>query len=656
MNVRIVCTLMFMLCGLASAQVAPGFTAANQAISQAPGTGLSLSGQTAPGSNLWKITDAASVANNHTWRGNVHLNSTAYNFSYFGQSRDIGAPHVPLSGQGWTVSSGLVFNYTSNLAGIGQLISGNVTKNGAGDFAAMYLYPTWMGGDGAGADEGQNGISLNGGQATAYYRGTVRTTTGTGDTHPALAFTPTTTLPSGQIVNNRNAVSSWNYLIDTADVVLSGNYAGNSKKASLGGKIALLPVSNNVAVDTGRCSFGNPSTISPKTGYPAAGNTTDASPTLNQPVSRTVTCWVMNGLHLSKGYAWIADDDANEQVNIADVTRNANGTDTVTFTAAQAHGLYAVFVQNPKLHGCLRSVTDYNLYQRDDDILVFGAYDPTHLEVVYRQGTQYSADWPFTGDTAAKNTDPYQVHPCAQILAADQDGQLVQLEQNDIPFAVGSTVSSPWPTSTHQAMLILRHNFESPNNRGVPSSVANVNGFGPGFTGRASLLALNSLGPISYFTNAANPLTPPTGIQMLGSFTNNLVLQSPRHSRAPLSPLMCDSTVLCLAYALDPGVTNLCLLNSYSYVLSICQNVAGGYWDFAGINGSDIRASGVRVTGGTSATGSYLRYDGTHYIGSKIQMGDMPAAGITKTITITPTSGTCTLTVQNGLITGTSGC
>ena len=80
---------------------------------------------------------------------------------------------MPSGPTNWAVTVGLDIDDTASNKGIGELFSGHHTKAGIGDGPVGYLYYSDYLGSVAGADEGQGGVFIGGGEAVQTYTGTV---------------------------------------------------------------------------------------------------------------------------------------------------------------------------------------------------------------------------------------------------------------------------------------------------------------------------------------------------------------------------------------------------------------------------------------------------------------------------------------------------
>jgi hypothetical protein len=140
---------------------------------------------------------------------------------------------------GWRVEKVDTEFFNVATRGISQAHSLTMNKHAAGDTMGSYNYVYSDGGSTALSDEAIKGDALEMGETSGYFHGTVGSTSGTGDTVPALKF-----------VSGNDWTTDGAPLLDISKGSISGLITGPSQRLPGSGYLYTFPVDNEVPLST----------------------------------------------------------------------------------------------------------------------------------------------------------------------------------------------------------------------------------------------------------------------------------------------------------------------------------------------------------------------------------------------------------------------
>ena len=303
--------------------------------------------------------------------------------------------------------------------GISQAHSLFLYKHAVGDTMGNYNYVYSDGGSTALSDESIKGDALDMGETTGYFHGTIASTTGTGDTVPALKF-----------VSGNNWTTDGAPLLDISQGKLSGRITG-AGPAVAGSTLGILKVENALPLSTawGVCDSEIPNNnlvqkaapftcnVRLRAGNFAAGGTICVSGP-NYPEQARITA------------ASAANEDRQ---SITIEVRNPNSAGANIFQGGVC-GQYISFDAN-------LAVTGYRT-----SYYAFGAVDPHQLIYGYNLKGQVIADLPMASEAerfGIQGRDGYHLYPGCEVITNRSLKADPVCEVNEVPWGVGDLVEAP---------------------------------------------------------------------------------------------------------------------------------------------------------------------------------------------------------------------
>jgi len=444
--------------------------------------------------------------------GNDSFGTEDFIFNSSGFGKDIGfTDGISADDSGVRAGFGPTITTNCNSSGICQAMHITNNHNGAGDTAIILSGSGsghTSGGYKAGSDEGVGGVVIEDTQYLDFCTGTITSTTGLGDIAP--------------VVECANPLVNDGYLVDTSQTILAGNLTGTG---------SAIWDSNPISIQQLSVS----STVVPSTGIASTTTSVVSSTILGVPQSQSVTVTVVSGT-LTTGLAWFVSPFQPEQVKITGVV----GT-TVTLLSAGPHPPGSFLIQGGT-HGILSFDDDLSMSGVFTDFLVVGGADASHLLIAYPSVNGLSEDsLPIPGTMAASLTSGFHVHPGARIVSLAADNLTIVTEQNDVTWAAGDAVVSPFPASYHEDIFFAGS---------TQSSMADPSFGSQSFFARTSGAgATQAYRPFSYVNSFARShyfpvgtLAAPTPFVSSGPIGNSFEFDDP----IPDSPDRCaGGTVLC---------------------------------------------------------------------------------------------------------------
>lgn len=375
--------------------------------------------------------------------------------------------------------------------GIGEGLHIDLNAHKTGDVSGLRIGESGVGAIAGGAidvsGEGVTPIIVDGTQQTDYFRGTVTTTTGTGDTAPVIAY-----------ASGFASMIGDGWIVDASKPIVSGTLNGLSvlwnTVSSSGASLGLLPTSTVNTPSDGICVT---------TTYLQAG------PALQAPFSQTGSCTVSGGLALPVGagpFRVMIGSFSPEPGVLTNVSAVSGGVQTFTLLAIRPHEVGSYII-----HGGTQGVNifanDLSMANDPTEIIVLGATDSTHEIIEMRNMS--GAGIPYLGAMAETTTSAFTVYPGTAIASLMRDGVTATLSENLIPFTVGDTVWSFPPLSYLENGYTIFSTQTSPDNPSRNGAGYVATSAGIGWNGSHPAFRFNNFSPASHYIQRGGWLSPP---------------------------------------------------------------------------------------------------------------------------------------------------
>jgi hypothetical protein len=370
--------------------------------------------------------------------------------SNFGPGHNVGNPvSFTGGGVGWRVIVGVDLELRAYSSGIAQAMHLTCTHYGSGDTACIdagnnegFSPCMWVDASG----EGCVGININGDQFACIATGTITSTIGTGDPNPVFNISPVNCNGAQELIND-------GIIIDTSDTIVT---------TALQGSVSTVWETNQFFI--GELAV-TPSSVVQSTGMCVITAAIPASTLLDIYQTQNFTCTEHDGLPLTVGHVFLANDGTPEQGDILTVSAPSGGTQTGTISTAKYHpvGSY-IFQGGTQGFGDFQDdITQVGLHSV---VYVLGAPDTSHLLIAHREGGQFRGqNLPMIGAEPAALTlrGNIIVHPGALCLITNMGNSQCTLEHNTIAWHAGDGFSSPTGLITNENGLVYTSTQSAPD-------------------------------------------------------------------------------------------------------------------------------------------------------------------------------------------------
>jgi hypothetical protein len=432
--------------------------------------------------------DGPSGADGHTSQAARRVDMTA-----FGPGLSLG------NLGGWRVHKIDVGFFTISARGISQARSLIMQKHASGDTMGTFDYVYSDGGSTALSDEAIKGYAVDMGETSGYFHGTVASTTGTGDTAPALAF-----------VSGNDWTTDGAPLLDISKGTISGHITGPSAPLQGSAYLGTFPVDNDLPLTTawGICNDPIPWNHLVQTATP-------------------VTCRVSLKLGQFEpgGTVCVTGPNYPEQAPITDAGPVLDGTQTITLSLRNSNEAGANILQGGLCGQYISFDANLALSGYRTSYYAFGAIDPHHLIFGQALFGYTRGGLPMLSEAekfGVPGRNGYHLYPGCEVIDNKSIKADPVCEPNSVAWSVGDTIEAPHNVSVNTVGLFAQVTQNTPANGSLSSGdLILFNGMGavgPNFIARRTI----NNNPYKLFNTYGGLLPAPDMHRVEGYFNSGL--------------------------------------------------------------------------------------------------------------------------------------
>ena len=415
---------------------------------------------------------------------------------------------------GWTISHVIEAPHiVFGTGGIDQYESANVTKNGTGDLAGLYLY-VFGGGRSAQSDEGVTGITVESGEIDGYFHGTVEGRSGDELTLGETANAPhgwkytcagcmLLDISKGTIAGrldggSRHFGDTYLYELPTAGVTDAGMPARLPLTKAWCRSLVAIPATAQAGVGTSRtidCVLGEVGRGKP--GFSAGGVVTIAGPSYPEQARLLATGQPVRGVQ-----------------SLTILARNPNPAGALIFAGGVA-GQAVSFDANLAATGFRTSY------------YAFGSVDGVHL--IYGSqsgGSVLNHQLPRPGAEAEQPDSGFHLYPGAEVVANTAGAASPVLEPNGVAWEVGDTVENPRFQSYGGVGIRDVCRETTPTDQENTSSCMMLEVSGPGVSGTYHPFRIVNHMPLSMYRQGGGVLDAVPAMSLEGAYGDILTMHN----------------------------------------------------------------------------------------------------------------------------------
>ena len=320
---------------------------------------------------------------------------------------------------GWRVNKVDVEFLNSAVRGITQAHSLFLNKHAAGDTMGTYNYVYSDGGSTALSDESIKGEAIDMGETSGYFHGTIASTTGAGDTAPALKF-----------VSGNNWTTDGAPLLDITKGRVSGLITGPSQPLKGSGYLSTFPVDNNLPLTTawGICSDEVPS---------------NKLVQVNTPFTCNVT--LKHGQFQAGGMVCVSGPNYPEQAPITAAGPAHDGMQSITVSLRNPNEKGANIFQGGLCGQYISFDANFAVSGYRSSYYAFGTLDPHHL--IYGMNIKgVMSGLPLASEAekfGVAGLNGYHLYPGCEVVTNKSLAADPVCEPNSVPWAVGDAIEAP---------------------------------------------------------------------------------------------------------------------------------------------------------------------------------------------------------------------
>jgi hypothetical protein len=413
---------------------------------------------------------------------------------------------------GWTITHVVEAPHVVfGTSGIDQYLGADITKNGTGDLAGLYLY-VYGGGRAAQSDEGVTGLTVESGEIPGYFHGAIASGGAPGATSLNLTDDPA-------------APHDWKYTCNGCMLldITKGAIAGN-----LNGKAVPMPGTYLMQLPTTRDSVnGFPSPLPLTKSWCTLTAAIPPTNTAGVGTPRTVDCALgsIGGSTpaFSAGQiATIAGKYYPEQVLISQAGTPVAGVQSLTFAARNPNPAGSILFQGGIAGQSLSFDDNLSFTGFRSSYYVFGSLDGTNL--IY--GSQIAGDLtpghvlPRAGADAETTSSGFHLYPSAEIVANSAQPSAPTLEPNAVPWGDGDVVENPRFQSYGGFGIRDLCQAYTPSDEGVSSGCMILQTIGAGVAGTYRPFRLINHNPVGLYVSGGGKLGAVPAFATEGPFSD----------------------------------------------------------------------------------------------------------------------------------------
>jgi len=336
------------------------------------------------------------------------------------------------------------------------------TKHAVGDTMGTYDYVYSDGGSTALSDEAIKGEAVGMGETSGYFHGTIASTSGRGDTAPALKF-----------VSGNNWTTDGAPLLDISKGTLSGHITGPSAPLPGSTYLSTFPVDNPVPITTawGVCNTEIPNNKLTQTNAPFTCNVT-----------------LKQGAFEAKGLVCVTGPNYPEQAPITEASRPSSGSQTITISVRNPNAAGSTILQGGPCGQYISFDANLDATGYRSSYYAFGATDAHHIIYgVNIRGKLKGNYLPMSGSEAEQfgvaGFNGYHLYPGCEVITNRTFAANPICEPNAVPWAAGDQIEAPHNVAVNMVGLTADIVQNTPAN-GSLSSGDLITIHGPGTSGR----------------------------------------------------------------------------------------------------------------------------------------------------------------------------
>jgi len=406
---------------------------------------------------------------------------------------------------GWTVHKLYVDYMNVASRGISQADSLVFVKHAAGDTMASYRYLFSDGGSTALSDEAIKGDAMDLGETTGYFHGAISSTSGAGDTKPALAF-----------VSGNNWTTDGAPLLNISKGTISGHLTGNSTPLPGSTYLNTLPVDNALPLTTAWGVCAQPISFRKQ---------------LQTNIAFTCAVTLRTGRFHAGGEVCVTGPNYPEQAPITAAEAPINGTQSITIAIRYPNAAGATILQGGVCGQYLSFDANLAATGYRSSYYAFGALDPHHL--IYgmnMRGGLAGNTVPIQGSEAERpgiaGFDGYHLYPGCEVITNQSFAANPICEPNSVPWSAGDLVEAPHNVAVNVVGRYTNVVQNTPSN-GSLSAGEILTLHGPGAVGRTFIGHRTINGnPYTLFTPFGGAFEAPDLHRIEGYFSNGLAFNA----------------------------------------------------------------------------------------------------------------------------------
>lgn len=524
---------------------------------------------------------------------------------------------------GWLVTKQTEQNCNFYVRGITQCQNINLFSTKVGDEAGAYIYAHCSGGNYSQSDEGCDPLTAESIEDVNYFRGTIGSTTGTGDTFPGLTY-----------VSGKTSTTDGGILLDISRGTIVGSLNGSSTPfGNSSFFLNKLPVTGvTLPLST---AYGTTPSITIPVG------TADSRTSITIPVTLGTIGGTAHAF--TTGIACVAGIQYPEQGMITSAPAAVSGVQTITITVRNENQSGATIFQGGICGQYISADADFALSQMRTTYFAFGSLTGSDMIYAYEvNGCICNSTLPEVGNqmwTTTGSGAGFHLYPGAEIVANTTTGAAPKLEVNATPWAVGDTIENPnYMAMTQTAFAgIVSQNSINPPGR-FNSGGMRIGLFGYGIAGYnfSGINITNGGPPHTAYKGWGGPLNEPVAISLSnGPFANLIASYYIPGGANPIFQFT----------ALEGDLANAADSSEHSF-FGLPSSGNGFFWTPSTdvIRSLTFRANSLGVTSITSPSPAYACFNGAN--GALTNVGCTGTIGGSTKGAVTLSSGTATITTS----------
>ena len=440
--------------------------------------------------------------------GQGHRSLVFHDLQTYGASINFG------NSGGWTISHVIEAPHiVFGTGGIDQYESANVTKNGTGDLAGLYLY-VFGGGRSAQSDEGVTGITVESGEIDGYFHGTVAASAG-----GALVLRETADAPHG-----------WRYtcagcmLLNISKGTIAGRLDGGSRRFGTT-YLYELPAA-------GVSDAGGPAGLPLTQAWCTSLTAIPATEQAGVGTSRTVDC-VLGAIggrapaFTAGGVVTVAGPGYPEQARLLAVGRSLRGVQRLTILARNPNPAGAILFQGGVAGQSLSFDANLTATGFRTSYYAFGSVDGVHL--IYGSqagGSLLNHQLPRPGAEAELANSGFHLYPSAEVVANSAGAASPLLEPNGVRWEVGDVVENPRFQSYGGVGIRDVCREVTPTDQENTSSCMMLEMSGPGISGTYHPFRIVNHMPLSMYRQGGGVLDAVPAMALEGAYGDILTMHN----------------------------------------------------------------------------------------------------------------------------------